>query len=638
MNENKQIDQELSVEQKQKKANWFQRIIDFILWLPKNIWGFFRRLYYRSYYFLIYKARISEYIVIDFRILLAFVSVLGVLLIWLYPQPLYFSYPTLSTQLYIVENTLRTVSIFISIVFSFIVLSFNVFYKYFGRLTFIRFFNSSQIKFIFTLFIGDIVLLLYTAGYLKELAQRQSYSDALFAFSLAVSMVLVLAIIPTLILLLRSSQDRGNIEKLIASFDVKWSFSYHVNVLWKGNKNLHFQRDPITLLTEIGTAAIKDFDKRSIVTIKKGCINHLIKMHTEYKKKPEVHPAEFYHNVYDLARNLFPLAIKERNENAAIILLQLVWETEDFYIRHFDEFNVHQTEKHNYDGILFTVVVKEFLVKSLQFNEDNVSERIVEDMRDWWGNVIKIYLLERKYDYPAGERFVIDPASFLISSMYGEFDRIFDQIFAYKKYFLFKAISSFYSVIDSEIIGSKNARNTIVYLLQLNGSYKMSVLEKFLDETSTEISFTVYPFGHVTALELTSVKSQVPLSYELRAFELLFRKSRLNAYVINMIKASAYHLMGHFSEDQAFKGALLKIINNFDSLRGFIKEDDTDQRKEVYILLERYLSYLRQPPKDYKVNDDEFEKSLESVLAKFIFKEKFEIELAEKGYVIKDVR
>lgn len=619
--------------------SWKQKLTRSLLWLPNKIRNFMMILYYRLVFYFVYKIRIWEFIVIDLKVIMALIAVVTGLFFCFYDKPLYLTYPSLTTQLYIAENALRTVSIFISIVFSFVVLSFNVFYKYFGRLTFVKFFTSPQIKFIFTLFIGTIILMLYTCGYLKEATIRDNYGDGLFVCSLVISTILVLAIIPTLILLLRSSQDRNNIEALISSFDRKWSMSYFINVQVKKNQqHLHYQRDPITLLNEIGTAAIKDFDKRSIITIKKGCIAHIKKMHADYQKKPEIHPSEFYHQVYDMVRNLFPIAIKERNEIAAIILLNMALEMEAFYITNFRDFNVNEREDHNYDGILFTVVIKEFLVKSLQFNEDNVSERIISGMRDWWASVIKIYLRERKYDFPAQERLALDPDSFMISSKYSEFDRIFEQIFAYKKYFLFKGISTFYSVLDSEILDSKNTRNTIVRLLQLNGSYKMSVFEKYLDDTSTEMSSDVYPHGHATWLESTSIKSHVPLSYELRTFELLFRKSRLNAYVINMIKAVAYHLMREFSADPNYKSILLNIVTHFDKLRSFVRTDDSDQRKEVYLLLERYLDFIYQWLPEYKIDNADVIKVIADTLAKFEFKEVFNKDLAEKGYVVRDIR
>ena len=174
------------------------------------------------------------------------------------------------------------------------------------------------------------------------------------------------------------------------------------------------QRDPITLLIEIGTAAIKDFDRASLIAIKEGCLAHLKKMHADYQVKPELHPVSFYDKLYDLTRTLFPVAIKERNENAALIIVNFHLAAEKFYLDNFKDFNIYQLPEHHYDGIAFNVVMKEFLLKALQFNEDAVSENIISSLKMWWALVIEKYLPGIGYDYPNNERFSTDKTSFFI--------------------------------------------------------------------------------------------------------------------------------------------------------------------------------------------------------------------------------
>jgi hypothetical protein len=617
----------------------YKRWLAVLLWLPLFIWKWAQYLYYRTGYLLYHKWRIKEFIFINYWVMAFLAVILITLYALLHRGPVYLALPALSTELYVAENTLRTVSIFIGIVFSFIVLSFNVFYKYFGRFAFVQFFTSKYIKFIFTLFIGDMMLLIYTCGYLKEGGARNTYGDSLFIFSLLISVFLVLAIIPTLILLLRSSQNRDNIRQLIAQFDGKWAVSYQFNVLWKmGDENAHLQRDPITLLMEIGTDAIKDFDRNSIIAIKDGCLEHLKKLHADYKIKPEVHPDTFYHKLNELTRNLFPVAIKERNENAALMIVNFQLRIEQFYITNFKDFNPYQQDDHYYDGILFMVVIKEFLLKSLQFNEDGVSETIINKLREWWKTVIDVYFPAIGYDYPKGERFPTDKPTLFIGSAYYEFNNIFELVFTYKKLFLYREVATFFGVLNAEIVGSKNTRSTVVYLLQRNGSYLVSLFEKFIDTYDGEITASVYPFGHGTTQELTHIQSQGPLQYELRAFEYLFRKNKLNAYVINGIKAIAYHSMHHFSEDGGYKKALLSIIEKFDFLRSLVAETAEDRQKETYLLLERYLGYILEWTPEYKIVDEEVLSVLHTALGKFGFKEKFTKELDSKGHIIKDVR
>lgn len=481
--------------------------------------------------------------------------------------------------------------------------------------------------------------MIYTCGYLKEAAVRDAYGDGLFILSLVVSAILVLAIIPTMTLLLRSSQNRDNIQELINRFNIDWSISYHINVLWKrGSLQAHYQRDPITLLTEIGTAAIKDYDRTSLLVIKDGCLAHLEKLHTGYQERKELHPDAFYDKLNDLTRNLYPVAIKERNETAALILLNLQFAIEKFYIEHFSDFNVTESADHHYDGIRFMVLMKEYFIKALQFNEDSVAEAIITKLRDWMTLIVKTYFPAIKYDHPVADRFSTDKSSFFISSTYYELERLFGQIFTYKKSFLYKEIAMFYGLLNGEIVGSENTRNTIVYLLRQNGSSMMPLYEKFINQPDSEIGPGTYPFGHWTVQELLNIKSQVSLQYELRAFEYLFKQEKLNAYVINLLKAIAFHLMKEFANDASYKKALLSIIRKFDHLRTFISTTSSDHQKEVHVLLERYLGYMQNVVSEYKVEDAEVKTAISEALEHFILKDAFIAELEGKGYTIRDVR
>lgn len=595
--------------------------------------------YYRTAYIIKYEWRLKEFAFINYWLLGSLFIFIASFYLFLNHGEFYVTIPDLTTELYISENILRTVSIFVGIVFSFIVLSFNIFYRYFGRFAFLQFFTSKYIKFIFTLFISDIIILLYTCGYLKECTVKDVYGDCLFIISTIVSLILVLSIIPTLILLLRSSQNRDNILQLIRKFNKEWHISYHVNVLWQeGNENTHLQRDPINLLIEIGTAAIKDFDRTSILTIKSGCMEHLKKLHADYQMNAEFHPDEFYDKLSELTRNLYPVAIKERNETAALIIVNLQFEIEEFYIKNFKDFNSNGSHEHHYDGIRFMVVMKEFFLKALQFNEDGISDHIIACLRKWWSFVITVYLPGISYDYPEKERFHSDQTSFFITSTYYEFYNVFELLFTYKKLLLFKEAATFFGVLNAEIVASKNTRNTSVYLLQWNGLYSQQLFEKFIDLTESSITSKVYPFAHGTSQEMIHIRSHIPLQYELRAFEYLLRKNKLNAFVINEIKALAFHAMQHFSEDGSFKKALLLIIRKFDHLRSLISGTATTDQKETYLLLERYLRYILEWTPKYSITDEEVLSELNSALGKFEFKERFTNELNGIGYLIRDIR
>ncbi|PWS32255.1 LTA synthase family protein [Pedobacter paludis] len=598
-----------------------------------------RRSWFRLGFFFKHEIRIKEFIVIEPRVLCGiFLLVLSGFII-LSPRPWSIAMPSLTGELYVTENILRTVSIFIGIVFSFILLSFNVFYKYFGRFTFITFFRSKEIRFIFTFFISTLILLVYTTTYLKESTMRDSYGDFLYLVSVVISACLVLSVIPVLILLLRSSQNRNNIKILVASFNKEWTESEFLNRVFhgEGKGSRTSDRDPINLLIEVGTAAIKDFDRQSIFAIKKECISHFEKIHRQEHDFVYVSPFEFYGRIGDMGRALFPVAIKERNEIAAMVMINMLFEAEVFYIRNFKDFNIHELDEHIYDGIFFGVAMKEMFVKALQFNEDGVAEHIIEKCRSWLEVVINDYLPGIKYDYPSGQRFHTDKPSFLVTGIYQSMQKLFRNVLSYKKYQLYKQISHLFSVTDLTIVGSGNTRSTKVFLLQQNGLYNIEEFETFIKFIDSEISFENYPFGIASSRELDEVKSLVPLQYELKALDILFTQNKLNVYVINSIKAIALHSISILRDDnKTGKSALQLILKKIAQIKSYVSAGGSDKQKEVYILLYKYLEMIKYFSDEKNLTDKDIVEVIQNLLSGFEMKENFERELNVKGYFVLD--
>ncbi|RLJ73647.1 hypothetical protein [Pedobacter alluvionis] len=616
-----------------------RRILSAITSPFRKVRKFFRISIFRARYYLKYRIRLKEFVIIEPRIFLSLlgITIIGYLL--LSPRPWELRFPSRDNEVYLAENILRTISIFVGIVFSFIVLSFNVFYKYFGRFTFIQFFSNVYVKFIFTFFVCTIVLVLYTCAILKESEVRTVYGDFLFCCSVVVSLLLVLSIIPVLILLLRSSQNRDNISLLISNFNKEWTESEFLNQVFnrKNGKNSQEDRDPINLIIEIGTAAIKDFDRQSIIAIKNGCLKHFNIILNEYKVAEGISPLDFYERQIDLGRILFQVAIKERNENAAIIIIKMLLEVESIYIEHFEHFNPYEHENHTYDGIPFSVAMKETFVKAVQFNEDTVAQRIIDTCRSWLELIIKVYLPKIKYDFPKEKGISLDKQSYLIMSTYSSLGQIFKSALSYKKTLIYKEISSLFNVVDLNIIDSNNTRNTKVFLLQQNGSHSLTEFKNFIKQLDSEISFDNYPFGIATSHEISEVKSQVPLQYELKAFEWLFFQNKLNVFVINSLKAVALHAISMFEKDN--KGAisvLLSIIRKFNEVKNYIRSEDTDHRKEIYILLYKYLEIIKDYAATKGIKDKNLIDEWDSVLKTFPMRDDFQKQLDSKGYIVKD--
>ena len=594
---------------------------------------FIRRCYHIVIYYGLHGIKISEFNFLDFNVIAILSGVIVALYLLMYEKPLYIGIPSLTTQLYIAENTLRSISLFISIVFAFVILSFNVFYKYFGRLTFTKFFTSRHIRYLFTLFVGDMIFLLYTCGYLKESYKRDDYGDWLFICSLLISAILVFSIIPTLILLLRQSQNRENISTLIKGFNTDHPIRFTQNDFSVTN----LQNDTIILLIEIGTVAIKEFDKTTLLTIKEASLKHLKEIHSGYNVNPRVHPNSFYVRLIELCRSLYPVAIKERNEIAAMIIVDFLSEAELFYIRNFSDFNIFKDSDFHYDGISYHVAMNEFLLKSLQFNEDSVSASIIQYLRDWWQLIIEYHFPKIKYEHPT-ERFSYNKTSFFIDTTYLQISDTFEQIFIYKKGFLYRHVAQFFSIIDAVIISAKNTRSSTVYLLQINGIYSSNLFEKYVRENAGEITYNIYPFGMAARDELLSIKSQVPFKYQLQAVTFLNSQNRLNSFVINDIKTTAFHVLDHYKEDIGATRIMNTIIQKFDQLRLHTESGSSVQQKETYLLLHKYLGYIKEWIPKYKLGDDDVLHNVENVVQNFSRAEQFQTDLESIGYLIKDIK
>ncbi len=603
-----------------------------------DFWDTCETKYFQIKFRLLYQIRPKELNIINFWMIILLTLIVLILYLFLSDRKFFFTLGSKETQIYIAESVLRTISIFVSILFSFIILSFNVFHRYFGRFTFIKFFANKFIKFIFTLFIATIILLLYTIAYLKGAVDRSAYGDSIYILSLAISLVLVILIIPILTLLLRSSQSRNNIGELISTFDRKWTYSSFIGEIvdQKENKIYKEQRNPINLLIEVGTSAVKDFDRMALLAIKSGCIEHFKTLHTDSLNKGELHPIEFYQEIDTLTKSLYQVAVKERNEIAAEIMIQLKFEIELFYLEKFADFNIHGSENHHYDGIGFMVFINQAFVKALQFNEDSLAANILEYCQDWWVKVLTDYLSSIKYEHPNGD-FVSNDVTSMISFNQRSLEQLFEQALIYKKSHLYTKISNFFQTIGLSVIKSSIVRSTKVYIFGRIGLSSLKIFEKFTKQIDGEICADTYPFGTYVTQELSYIKSQIPFQYEILAFDKILSMGKLNSYVINSLKSIGLHCIENYSDDEnGYKKVLLNIINKLYKAKEILSNIESDRNMENYLLLEDYLTILKNNITDKNINDSEIINKITEALESFNKNIDFKAKLDEKGYQIKD--
>lgn len=589
------------------------------------------------YHYLILKIKrfhLLDFLFIDFLTLFILLTIIIFNLLFFFPTNIAFSFPSLNTQTYIIDTVVRTISIFVGIVFSFIILSFNIFFRYFGRFAFLNFFKNRGIKVLLTLFVVSIIFMLYTLSYFKEIEKPDNYTNSLFCISIVFSSVTILSIFPVVIILLRQSQTRGNIKTIIQQLNNDWIISYHENVLWdKSISYKHYDKDPITLLTEIGTAAIKEFDLTTLTTIIDTCEDYITSSIKKGQKENIIEPKELYFEFRKLNLNLFPAAVKERNESALFLLLKFRFSLENIVIKNLEKVNLVDY-KDKYWGWSLNFDVNDFFIRAIQFNEDEVCRRIIDNYRDFISEIIKTILPVRKFDYDAEDPYKSMDEISLMSGTLGQVDTILNSLLNSKKSYLFQNISNLYSTLDLIIIDSGNTPKSKSYLLWVINKFKVDSIERLIQTNDLkELPFSSFPF-HISSVQaIDNLKNSIPFKGCLRTIDILFVNGKLNNMVLNTLKAITFHLIKKIEEDKFFKDLTILSVEKFDYLRTLITESDNDHKKDIYLKLEKFLNVILDYAFEQETLNEEIIDLINYKLGLFEFKDKFKLDLDKKGFI-----
>jgi hypothetical protein len=589
---------------------------------------------------LIYRLKrfhLNDYLFLEPTTLLIVVSVITVNFILFFQGVIDFHFPRLEIEIYIIEVLLKTLSIFIGIVFSFIILSFNIFYKNFGRLAFINFFKNKSVKILFTLFVTTIVFMIYSLAYLNEIDISDYYAKSLFSLSITFCIVTVFSIFPAIINILKESQNRVNIHKLIQQLNTDWIISYHENLLW--DKKLaykHYQNDPITLLTEIGTNAIKEFDRATLIIMMDGCEDFLYTSIKQESNKAGIEPKKLYYEFGTLINNLFQVAIKERNESAMFLFLDRRFAIEKAILLNNEIVKLYDFHD-KYHGWTFKYDMQDFFRKAIQNNEDDVCRRLIDSYREFITIIIIMVLPDRKFDYDFDDMMQGMDEKSMISEVFSEVDDFLTSIINKRKYHLFQNISALYSALDLVSIDSKNTNNSKVFLLNILNNYKLDGFNKFIVNSDIRnLSMSFYPFTTSTSHALREIGCSIPFKYSLKAIDILFANGRLNTMVINSLKADTFFLIQNIAKNKVNKGLLTLSIEKFDHLRSMITESDSDYKKDMYIQLKKFLNYIHEEAGNLIPTETETLELIKNKLTLFVLYDKFKKELDEKGYISND--
>lgn len=595
----------------------------------KDKWIFVKYYFIRNYY-KIRDINFNDVIYIDKKTTFIFLSIV-VLNILLNINEIQFTvkFPSLENCISTVEILMRTIVIILSIIFSFSLLSFQIFNKYFGRFAFYDFFKKSHLKVMFTLFILNISFLIYTFNYLKTCLVDnyfRIYGKLIFIESILFSFVLVISIFPVMINLLSSSQSRINLKRLFNSItddNILESQSFYNEEIDEDD----YETNSFKIITEISLVAIKDFDQSSFEIIIRSIYIKFLEV-SKSEKSFEI-KRNLYYKIRDIFNELFAYALKEKNSFAMNKILQARFGIEKEVITT----NIIIDYQDKYNGWDFNFDFEDFYNKSFQTNEEIISVEIVNLYRDFFSEIIKVKFPKTfKYDFEKPYENSIETS--LVSTNYSLIEKFIKSSGNSKKTLILKNLSNLFSTLDLIILESKNHNDTKNYLLQVNNIYKEKFLKVLIEEAQVKnIEFSNYPYGIVNTSEIKELNSSIILKSQLKSFDYFFQKNVLNNLIINDLKASAFHLISLYETNEVkSKELLMLIINKFDYIRSLINENASIERKDVYIKLNKYLNYIENEL-NQTINDTELSQLLSNIKSKFTYYENFKQEIKKEGYI-----
>ncbi|RZK44866.1 MAG: hypothetical protein EOO61_02210 [Hymenobacter sp.] len=595
----------------------------------------FTTQFYKYWYYKIGREKLWEYLFFNWSIFLCLVIIFFAGIFAWFPGKILFVLPKTNDQVYILESILRSISLFVGILFSFIILSFNVFNRYFGRYAFLGFSKNKSAKTCLTLLVCTIALLIYSSSYIRNIKAVDAFDKFIYLFSISLSVVSFFSIFPCLLILLVNSQSRENIRSLFKGIDRNWAINQHLANDIDESSYEFYHKDPLSILNEVGLVSIKEFDNRTLSAITSSCVSSFEKNSKELQDgRPVVENAKLYNEFGKLLSNLFQLSTKERNAAASMMLLRARFELENIVLNNlkekgFEDFSRdHGAYRHWEIDFNTTSLFK----KAIQFNEDDVCERIINEYMDFI--VLSIpKLFPEKFEYVRENHFNAVKESYMVFEPLRVINELSEILISNKNLGIFESIVTAYFVIEEKVIELNVSNEAKCFLLNVINNYKYDVFERYVNSSDgLRISYAIYPFKH-NAYTFKKTNCAVTYLSSLQSMDLLFTKGRLNAFVINMQKADMLGLIGFVPQKESYKNLVFKSVDKFIEISKKILPSDNDYRKNIYLKLEEYLGFVLHTAQNTDSIDSSVIDKLNAALASFNYKKQFEDELAAKGYI-----
>lgn len=500
------------------------------------------------------------------RTLLFFVTIFTIIFICYYPHEneSYFRFPSNETQIFIIDKLLRASAVFIGIIISLVILSFQIFNKRFGRYAFVGFFKNKYLKTLFTLYILNILLSIYSLSYLKEVGNSDSYSNALFVFCLLLAFVLILSLFPLSIEMIYKSQSRFNINKIINLITKEWIYEYddteshsihNLDVIdrelinqeprYEYNENERqgigkierIEKNPIAMLKEIGANALVQKDNVTIELILNQLFLHLKKIVFDGEKDSVLDSSVINRYMYNSIRELveFHLPIALNNDNNRIVrkLTYCRNALELFVIKNRLPLS-NWSSKWEYRGWDICFDYEKFFNKAILLDNRELAEIIMDAYHEYCEYIVRHYLpntfREYKNYYTLSDE--ADLCSYLLNSQIRMF---VERAILYKRLDTFKKIFNLFS-LEITVLKSGNTVSVKRYLLHLLNNSKEHTFKKYLNHIVDDIDTYHFPYGMVLQSEIKTTDTAIIFSSLLESTKLSLSKNKLNNMMINRLK------------------------------------------------------------------------------------------------------
>lgn len=559
-------------------------------------------------------------------IIIFIVFVLNILIF--FPRPIPFHIPSLIVQRQVIDSILKFISIFFGLTFSFIVLSFNIFYRHFGRYVFIAFFKNKNIRRPFTLLLATICLLIYSTSFLNNSTVSSAYSNNLYFISIALSIVSFFLLFPSVITLLKKSQSRKNINEIISTFDAELDRE-ELEEKYFGIDHDNSYKKPGVLLKEIGTVAVREYDSITLLYILTGTRNYfkacsLVQDLEQRKEKLSV-----YNIMTSIYLELFAISVKERNSSAAIDIVNARFELELYILTNLDKIP-YRDINNEYHFWQLWYDVERYFNKCMTFNEDDVAKSIIEEWREFLVRAMSILI---PAGYSCANSMTCNMELGAITGGFSNIVKLNEIIQHYNKGALYKSISNTFNTISLTIINYEITNAGKDGLLTILGNCEFQCFEKFAKNKDTySIAYLEQPFSN-SVNAAADCNHAYSFSLYLKTTTLLMHLNVLNNLYLYGLKAKILEAMRKVNEKPQLTPLVILGIKQFDRLRKAVKQDDSDYRKEIYVKLEDYLRILKNALLEYNITNQEIVNLLDTTLSSFTNTTQFKVELNDKGHV-----